>query len=151
MGIDVPNLHKDTFTPNQALELLQADLISEWSKLYPAAFYKYPIPGKPHAFMRLGKFQASRIHQMRVGQSYLTAQPTHRQRDQCTLCPACESKRETFEQAALDCPTREPMRQTHCPGVASVAHNSPLWSSFDDLQQFASYISHARINFPNRD
>jgi hypothetical protein len=61
-GIDAPNLHLDDLTPNQALEILQADLISEWTNLYPNAVYKYPIPGKPHTFMGLGKFQASRIH-----------------------------------------------------------------------------------------
>jgi hypothetical protein len=150
-GIDVPNLHKDTFPPNQALDLLQADLVSKWSNLYPAASYKYPVPGKPHAFMRLGKFQASRIHQMRAGQSYLAAQPTHRQRDQSTLSLACESEEETFEHTALNCPALAPMHQTHCPGLFSVAHNSPLWSSIDDLQQFALYIFHARINFPKQD
>jgi hypothetical protein len=150
-GIDAPNLHLDDFTPNQALELLTTDMVTEWSKLYPSSSYKYPIPGKPHAFMRLGKFQASRIHQMRAGQSYLAAQPTYRQLEQSTLCPACESEEETFEHATLDCPAREPMRQTHCPGLSSVSHNSPLWSSFEDLQKFSRFISHARINFPNRD
>jgi len=149
-GIDAPNLHREAFTPNQVSDLLQADLLSEWSELYPSSSYKYPIPGKPHTFMRLGKFQASRIHQMRAGQSYLAAQPTYRQRDQSTLCPACESEEETFEHAALDCPARDPMRQTHCPGLSSISHNSPLWSSFEDIRQFSRFISHARINFPTR-
>jgi hypothetical protein len=101
--------------------------------------------------MRLGKFQASRIHQMRSGQSYLAAQPTHNQRDNSTICPACESGEETFEHAALDCPAREPMRQTHCTGLSSVAYNSSLWSSLPELQQFSRFISHSGINFPNRD
>ena len=37
--------------------------------------YLYPAPTRPHRFMHLGKFQASRIHQMRSGISYLAAQP----------------------------------------------------------------------------
>jgi hypothetical protein len=150
-GIDAPNLHLIDFMPNQALDILQADLISEWTNLYPNASYKYSIPGKPHTFMRLGKFQASHIHQMRSCQSYLAAQPTYNQYDKSTLCPTCKSEEETFEHAALDCPAWEPIPQVHCPGLSSVAHNSSLWSSLPELRQFSPVISHSRINFPNLD
>jgi len=81
VGIDAPNLHLDSFTPNQALDILQANMVAEWALLYPNNSYNHPIPGKPHTFMRLGKFQASRIHQMRSGLSYLAAQPTYYNRD----------------------------------------------------------------------
>src|SRR6266852_1885863 len=40
------------------------------------------------------------------------------------------------------------MRQTHCPGLTSISHTSPIWSYFEDIQCFARYISYARINFP---
>jgi hypothetical protein len=120
-GIGAPNLHLEVFTPNQALEILQADLISESSNLYPNASYKYLIPGKPRPFMRLGKFQASHIHQMRSSQSYLAAQPTYNKRDNNTICPAYQSEEETFEHAALEYPAREPLRQVHCPGLSSVS------------------------------
>jgi hypothetical protein len=108
--IDAPNLHKDCLTPYQANDFFLKNLYEEWSNLYLNATYKYPILRKLHTFMRLGKFQASRIHQMRSGQSYLAAQPTPFQQDKSTLCPACESEEESFEHATLDCPAREYFR-----------------------------------------
>jgi len=147
-GIDSPNIGEDDLTPNQASEFLYSILDAEWTDLYQGASYKYPILSNPHTFMRLGKFQASRIHQMHSGKSYLAAQPTHYQQDQSSLCPACESEEETFEHAALHCPAREHARQTHCPELSSISHDSPLWTSFNMVQQFSRYISHARVNFP---
>jgi hypothetical protein len=55
-GIDGPNLHKDCLTPNQTNDFLLKTMFEEWSNLYLNATYKYPIPRKPHTFMRLGKF-----------------------------------------------------------------------------------------------
>jgi hypothetical protein len=130
------------------VDILQADLVSEWSLLSPTYSYKYPVPGKPHTFIRLGKFHTFRIHQMRAGQSYLTVQPTFYQCDQSILYPSCESEEETFKHVALDYPVRDLMRQTHYPELFTIAHNSPHWSSLQDLQQFSHYISHAGINFP---
>jgi hypothetical protein len=32
--------------------------------------------------------------------------------------------------------------------LSSISHTSPLWTSFELIQQFSRYISHARVNFP---
>src|SRR6266849_3725416 len=57
-GIASPNLGLDGLTPNQANSFLLSYLTSEWTTLFPHASYKYPIPTKPHTFLRLGTCQA---------------------------------------------------------------------------------------------
>ena len=110
--------------------------------------YPYPAPTRPHRFMHLGKFQASRIHQMRSGISYLAAQPTPYELDQDRTCRLCLEEEETFHHAAITCSKRERDRKDLCPNLLSVAPDSQLWKSFEDLKQFGTFIFRSQINFP---
>src|SRR5947209_17654977 len=56
---------------------------------HTAPDYPYPAPTSPHCFMNLRKFQASRVHQMRSGISYLAAQPNMCELDQDRTCRLC--------------------------------------------------------------
>ena len=110
--------------------------------------YPYPVPSRPHRFMQLGKFQASRIHQMRSGRSYLAAQEDFLVQDPDPNCRKCGEGEETFHHAAITCPAHARNRTALCPTVVSVMHDSPLWRSLEDLKSFGRFIFVSRINFP---
>ena len=51
-------------------------LLQYWKRIAPApSYYTYPLSLTPHTFIGLGKFVASRIHQMRAQKSYLAVHP----------------------------------------------------------------------------
>ena len=91
-----------------------------------APHYPYPVPSCPHRFMQLGKFQASRIHQMRSGHSYLAAQEDLLDQEPNPICCKCGEGDETFHHAAIACPAHARNRTTLCPTVDLVMYDSPL-------------------------
>ena len=116
------------------LEHREADLHLRWGleTARTAPFYRYPVPTRPHRFMLLTKLQASRIHQMRAGRSYLAAQPCPIRRVITLTCPRCYEEEETFNHAAIECPAHRSLRQALCPTLSSVAVHSDPWKSFED-------------------
>jgi len=48
-------------------------ILMDWGSDPVPEYYPYLSAVRPHPFMRLGKFIAGRIHQMRSGKSYLAA------------------------------------------------------------------------------
>ena len=98
--------------------------------------------------MRLGKFMAGRIHQMRAQKSYLAAHPSWFDPSPSKLCPLCGDEQETFSHAVLRCPAKAAARLRHLQGVSSVASDSPLWSSTPLLLALATYIKETGTNFP---
>ena len=143
--------------PHKIHEQRDADLHLRWglevARLAPN--YPYPVPTRPHRFMHLAKFPASRIHQMRAGPSYLSGQPDFlvflEQREPNLTCRHCGEGEETFHHAAITCPACARDRLTLCPELSSVAANSNLWKSLEDLRSFARFIVYSRINFPSDD
>ena len=113
-----------------------------------APHYPYPVPSRPHRFMQLGKFQASRIHQMRSGCSYLAAQEDLLDEEPNPTCRKCGEGDKTFHHAAITCPAHTQNRAALCLTVNSVIHDSPLWRSLQDLKAFSCFIFVSRINFP---
>jgi len=96
-------------------------LLAEWASLFPTpGYYLHPPALSPRLFMGLGKCVAGRIHQMRVGKSYLAAHPTWRSPDAHTSCPRCGLEPETFEHAILSCPSRPDSRLRLLHGVTDV-------------------------------
>ena len=71
--------------------LLEANTHLSWGlkTARDAPTYIYPVPSRPHYFMKLGKFQASRIHQMRSGRSYLDAHKDPLEQDPDPACRRC--------------------------------------------------------------
>ena len=89
-----------------------------------APHYPYPVPSRPHRFMQLGKFQASRIHQMRSGRSYLAAQEDLLDQEPNPTCRKCGEGEETFHHTAITCPAHAQNRAALCPTVNSVMYDS---------------------------
>jgi hypothetical protein len=100
--------------------------------------------------MKLDKFTAGRIHQMRSGKSHLSGQPSwfDRAANTPTLCPYCEEEDEDFPHAILRCPAKADQRAFHIPGIDDVGPDAPLWTSKQDLALLASYISATHTGYP---
>ena len=130
--------------------LLEANAHLSWGlkTARDAPTYSYPVPSRPHHFMKLGKFQASRIHQMRSGRSYLAAHEDPLGQDPDPTGHWCWQGGETFQHAAITCPAHERFRTALCPTVKSIGPDSPLWRSPEDLKSFGQFVFSARINFP---
>ena len=149
---DLPPLPDDA-TMSAAYRALQrkarSRMLDHWRSFSPVpAYYTFPLPLSPHPFMRLEKFMAGRIHQMRAQKSYLAAHPSWFDTVPSRLCPLCGDEQETFSHAILRCPAKAPARLCHLQGVISVAPDSPLWSSPSLLLALASYIKAIGTNFP---
>ena len=138
------------YSVNSWMTLQEANAHLSWglTTARDAPSYQYPVPSRPHHFMKLGKFQASRIHQMRSGRSYLAAQADPLDQDPNPTCQRCWEREETFHHGAITCPAHERFRTTLCPTVDSVGPDSPLWRSLEDLKSFGRFIFSSRINFP---
>ena len=113
-----------------------------------APHYHYPVPSCPYRFMQLGKFQASRIHQMWSGRSYLAAQADLLDQEPDRTCRKCRESEETFHHAAIACPVHARNRAALYPMVDSVMYDSPLWRSLGDLKSFGHFVFISPINFP---
>ena len=123
-------------------------LLEEWDKAAPdPARYPYRPSLKPHPFMGLDKFSASRLHQMRSGKSYLRAHPSW-DNDTPTTCPSCQNAPETFEHAILHCPAKQPARTRHLQGVLDIGPDAPVWSSATLLGALARFIMSTATVFP---
>ena len=85
---------------------------------------------------------------MRSGRSYLAAQGDFLAQDPNPTCRKCWEGEETFHHAAITCPANARNRIALCPTVDSIAHDSPLWRSLEDLKSFGRFIFVSRINFP---
>ena len=104
-------------------------LMKEWKDASPdPARYPYRPSLKPHPFIGLSKFSASRLHQMRSGKSYLRAHPSW---DDNTLptCPRCGEAPEHFAHAILHCSAKEPARTHHLQGVTDIGPDTAVRSS----------------------
>ena len=90
----------------------QARLLAEWGAIAPDPDpYPFPCSTKPHPLMRLPKFAAGRLHQMRAGKSYLAVHHSWFDKDPSPACPRCHSAPETLNHAILHCPDRGPARR----------------------------------------
>ena len=139
---DLPPLPDDA-TMSAAYRALQRKarslMIKHWRPFSPVpAYYTFPLSLSPHPFMGLGKFVAGRVHQMRAQKSYLAAHPSWFDLSPSKLCPLCRDEQETFSHAILHSPAKAPARLHHLQGVASVALDSPLWSTPPLLLPLAS-------------
>jgi len=124
-------------------------LLQDWAKDDPTpAYYDYPPSLTPHPFMGLGKFVAGRIHQMRVGKSYLAAHPSWSDEDPNLTCPRCEIERETFQHSILSCPARERDRDLLLKDVSSVGQDANLWTEPLLLHALGEYIVTTKTGFP---
>jgi len=125
-------------------------LLADWSDLSPPVPLSYPYSASltPHAFTGLPRFICGRIHQMRLGASYLAAHVSWRNRDSSTLCPFCEEDDESFQHPILHCPAKAHPRLTHLSGVDDIGPDGPLWLSVPLLRGFAEYLYATRTGFP---
>ena len=123
-------------------------LMQEWKASGPAPA-RYPCPPtlKHHPFMGLNKFDAGRLHQMRLGNSYLRAHPSW-DNEGPTTCPRCNESPETFEHAILSCPAKEPARHRHIQAVSDLGPNAGVWASAALLGALSRFISSTRTAFP---
>jgi len=131
------------------LELLcKKLLLEEWKMAAPdPARYTYrPLP-KPHPFMGLCKFDASHLHQMRSGKSYLRAHPSS-DNPAPTTCPRCVEAPETREHAILHCSAKRPARDRNLQGVTELGPDTPVWSSADLLGALARFVRSTATAFP---
>ena len=123
-------------------------LMKEWEEAAPdPARYEYRPSIKPHPFMRLSKFDAGRLHQMRSGKSYLRAHPS-RDDDGPPTCPSCNEAPETFEHAILHCSAKRPARIRHLQGVSGLGPDAPVWSSPALLGALTRFIRSMATAFP---
>jgi len=123
-------------------------LRSDWSATPAPPCYPYPPSTPPHPFMGLGKFVAGRIHQMRSGQSYLTAHPSWEDPDAVTSCPLCSEAPPTFKHAILSCPSSARQRSRLLQGVSDLAPEAPIWSDQQRLIALAEFIRTTTTGFP---
>jgi len=98
--------------------------------------------------MGLGKFVASRIHQMRSGKSYLVAHPAWEDPDADTSCPLCSEAPQTFKHAILSCPFSARQRSRLLQGVSDLAPEAPIWSDQQLLIALAEFIRTTATGFP---
>jgi len=123
-------------------------LMEEWDEDAPdPSRYPYRPSLKPHPFMGLDRFSASRLHQMRSGKSYLRAHPSWDE-DAPTTCPSCLSAPEIFEQAILRCSAKEPARTRHLQAVLDIGPDALVWSSAALLGALAHFIKSTATAFP---
>jgi len=124
-------------------------LLREWAALFPTpGYYLQPPALSPRPFMGLSKFVAGRIHQMRVGKSYLAAHPTWRFPEADTSCPRCGLEPERFEHAILSCPSRQPSRSRLLHALTRVGPEAPLWTFLPLLKRLATFIGITTTGFP---
>ena len=124
-------------------------LLSDWSATPAPLHYPYPPWTRPHPFMGLGKFVAGRIHQMRSGKGYLTAQPSWDNPDADMTCPLCSEAPQTFEHAILSCLSSALQRSCPLQEVSDLAPEAPLWSGQQLLIALAEFIPTTATGFPH--
>ena len=98
--------------------------------------------------MGLDKFVAGRIHQMRVGKSYLAAHPSLWSQFPNDTCPRCGSEPESFAHAILHCPNKDCERTLLLGEVTFLDEGSPLWSSGPLIQALGQFITATHTGFP---
>jgi len=125
-------------------------LLADWLDTSPPvpSYYPYGACLTPHAFTGLPRCICGRIHQMRLGASYLAAHISWRNRDSSTHCPFCEEDEESFLHGILHCPAKAHPRLTHLSGVDDIGPDGPLWLSVPLLRRFAEYLYATRTCFP---
>ena len=129
----------------------QLRMLTEWDSLHPPSdYYKYPCRLDPHPFMRLDKFIAGRLYQMRAHRSYQAAHPSWWSEDPDASCPRCRSDDETFEHAILYCPAKSDHRRRYLEPALSLRAESPLWDNKEHLHALCQYLSATRTGFPPR-
>ena len=127
---------------------LKGDLIRSWDKtLPPPPCYIYQTSLTPHKFLKMSRFMAGRISQMRAHKSYLNAHPSWSHNNP-PLCPKCEESDEDFEHVILHCNAMALSRDLYIPTIESIDKESPLWESESSLAALAEYIRANKINFP---
>jgi hypothetical protein len=127
---------------------LKGELIRSWdSKFPPPIYYNYYTSLTPQKFLKMSRFMAGRISQMRAHKSYLNAHPSWSHNNP-PLCPRCEESDEDFEHVILHCNALASSRALYIPNIDSLDKESPLWESESLLAALAEYIKSNKINFP---
>jgi hypothetical protein len=112
-------------------------------------YYPYPPSTVPNAFMKINKFTAGRLHQMRAGKSYLAAHTSWFD-DRSHICPFCEETEEDFDHAILHCPAKAEERAGCIPTLTDLGPSSVVWSSKEDLANLLEYIKETNTGYPPR-
>jgi len=131
------------------LELLcKRLLMEEWELAAPdPARYAFRPLVKPHPFMGPSKFDATRLHQMRSGKSYLCAHPSWAN-PALTTFPSCEEAHETFEHGMLHCSGKRAARDGPLHGVSELGPDAPVWSSAALLGVLTGFVRSTATEFP---
>ena len=106
---DLPFLPSDKVMTNAYRALkrrAQSLMMDKWRSLPLPGYYPFPLRLSPHRFMGLGKFMASRIHQMHSQNSYQAAHLSWFNADDSPLCPLYGDEPETFSYTILRCPAK---------------------------------------------
>jgi len=103
--------------------------------------------------MTINKFAASRLYQMRAGNSYLKAQKDWRNPEASVLCPGCENEPETFEHVIAGCQALAGARVGQPDEIFDISPESLIWAEnkkgWDLMKCLVSFISLNKINFPS--
>jgi len=103
--------------------------------------------------MTINKFDASRLHQMGAGKSYLKAQKDWRNAEASVLCPRCENEPETFEHVIADCQALASARFGQPDEIFDISPESLIWAKNknrgDLMKCLISFISLNKLNFPS--
>lgn len=134
--------------PSVGQHLIDSSVLTVWSTLFPPpAYYKYPIPSRPHKFMTADRFISGRLHQMRSHSSYLAAHIPWFAPTQSPICPRCTQGDETLDHAIFKCPARAKARKEFLPRFLTT--EKKLWKSAKLLHQLAKYIRTTRTGYPH--
>jgi len=124
-------------------------MLDRWHLDHPPPPYStFPLSLTPHPFIGLGKFIASRVHQMRTKKSYLAAHPSWSSPVVSQLCSLCVEEQETFSYSILRCPAKAAPKSRHLQGLTSVGPEAPLWHSVSLLSSRGAYIRATATNYP---
>jgi len=104
------------------------------------SYYNNSSQLSPHSFMGLGKFVAGRIHEIRIGESYMATKRSWFDCDEPSSCPHCLSESDDFEHIILGCPTPARDRELLLEGIFSLEPCAPLWTNNSLLQALSHYI-----------
>ena len=129
---DLPSLSSDTIMVGayRALRRKARSLMMDhWRSLSLPDYYSFPLRFAPHPFMGLGKFIASRIHQMRAQKSYLAAHPSWFNASDSQLCPLCGDEPESSVTPYYAVPPRPQLGHT----ISEVSPQSTLTPHFGPL------------------
>jgi ribonuclease HI len=139
-----PPLAGKAWTSSSIRPLIRSQLIADWSLSYsPRPDYPYHPSTTPTPIFDLPRMQASRLFQIRLAKSYLSAH-TDWAHPHTTECERCLEEIETPEHAILTCPARGYARTLFPPGLTlAEAYSSP-----NLLKTVGRYITRTKTGYP---